>query len=144
MNTFNLTNYDGKYYADSREVAEKIERTHKELLRSIRTYCEYLTESKIALSDFFVSAEYEDSTGRKLPCYLITKKGCDMIANKLTGKKGVLFTAAYVSAFEQMKEQIENHSAALLRDFVETSQWDQLSLAPLYKRIQLQSRKSML
>ena len=87
MNTFNLTNYDGKYYADSREVAEKIERPHKELLRSIRTYCEYLTESKIALSDFFVSAEYEDSTGRKLPCYLITKKGCDMIANKLTGDR---------------------------------------------------------
>lgn len=40
----------------------------------------------------------------------------------------MLFAAAYVSAFEQMKEQIENHNAALLRDFVETSQWDQLSL----------------
>jgi Rha family phage regulatory protein len=107
MTEFQLTNYDGVFYADSREVAEKIERPHKELLRSIRTYCEYLTESKIALSDFFVPAEYADSTGRKLPCYLITKKGCDMIANKLTGKKGVLFTAAYVSAFEKMKEQLE-------------------------------------
>lgn len=32
MNTFNLTNHDGKYYADSREVAEKIERPHKEML----------------------------------------------------------------------------------------------------------------
>lgn len=30
-----------------------------------------------------------------------------MIANKLTGKKGVLFTANYVSAFEQMKVAIE-------------------------------------
>ena len=192
MNTFNLTNYDGKYYADSREVAEKIERPHKELLRSIRTYCEILNESKIALVDFFVSAEYKDSKGETRPCYLITKKGCDMIANKLTGKKGVLFTAAYVSAFEQMKQQIENHSpaqlystkatsagevASLIRtlrtvmkdqkshpakiaemaedvchqfgvalptNFVETSQWEQLSLDPLYKRIQLQSRESML
>lgn len=44
MNTFNLTNYDGKYYADSREVAEKIERTHNELLKSIRTYIGYLGE----------------------------------------------------------------------------------------------------
>ena len=128
MNTFNLTNHDGKYYADSREVAEKIERPHKELLRSIRTYCEYLTESKIALSDFFVSAEYEDSTGRKLPCYLITKKGCDMLANKLTGKKGVLFTAAYVSAFEQMKEQIENHSPAQLYSTKATSAGEVASL----------------
>lgn len=111
MTEFQLTNYDGVFYADSREVAEKIERPHKELLRSIRTYCEYLTESKIALSDFFVPAEYEDSTGRKLPCYLITKKGCDMIANKLTGKKGVLFTAAYVTAFEQMKERLSGQNA---------------------------------
>ena len=29
-----------------------------------------------------------------------------MIANKLTGKKGVLFTAAYVTAFEKMHEQL--------------------------------------
>ena len=107
MYEIQLTNHNGNFYADSREVAEVIERSHKELLRSIRTYCEYLTESNFALSDFFVPTEYEDGTGRKLPCYLITKKGCDMIANKVTGKKGVLFSAAYASAFEKMKEQLE-------------------------------------
>lgn len=107
MYEIQLTNHNGNFYADSREVAEVIERPHKELLRSIRTYCEYITESSFALSDFFVPTEYEDSTGRKLPCYLITKKGCDMIANKVTGKKGVLFSAAYASAFEKMKEQLE-------------------------------------
>lgn len=107
MNNLPLIETDGEYYADSRDVAEAIEREHSKLLRTIRTYCEYLTEAKIGLSDFFVPAEYEDSTGRKLPCYFITRKGCDMIANKLTSKKGVLFTAAYVSAFEQMKNQLE-------------------------------------
>ena len=40
------------------------------------------------------------------PNDLITQKGCDMIANKLTGKKGVLFTAAYVSAFEDMQKAL--------------------------------------
>lgn len=109
MNNLQLTNYDGKFYADSREVAEKIERKHCDLLRTIKSYCEVLNESKMALVDFFVSTEYKDSKGETRPCYLITKKGCDMIANKLTGKKGVLFTAAYVSAFEQMKKQIEEH-----------------------------------
>jgi len=29
-----------------------------------------------------------------------------MIANKMQGKKGVLFTAAYVTAFEKMSEQL--------------------------------------
>ena len=113
MNNLPLIKTDGEYYADSRDVAEAIERKHCDLLRTIRTYCEYLTESKIALSEFFVDAEYEDSTGRTLPCYLITRKGCDMIANKLTSKKGVLFTAAYVSAFEQMKNQLENSQTAI-------------------------------
>ncbi len=106
MNEFQLTNVDGEFYADSREVAEKIERPHYELLKSIRKYCEFLTEGEIPVSEYFVPAEYEDSTGRNLPCYLITKKGCDMIANKLTGKKGILFTAAYVTAFEKMRDQI--------------------------------------
>ena len=106
MNHLTLINTNGGLYADSRDVAEAIERQHKELLRTIRGYCEILTESKIALSEYFVEAEYTDSTGRTLPCYLITRKGCDMIANKLTGKKGVLFTAAYVTAFEKMHEQL--------------------------------------
>lgn len=102
---------DGELYADSREVAEKIERPHKELLRTIRNYCDVLNESKIAPVDFFVEAEYIDAKGEKRPCYLITKKGCDMIANKLTGRKGVIFTAAYVSAFEKMHEQLSTQNS---------------------------------
>ena len=107
MNNLPLIKTDGGFYADSRDVAEAIERPHKDLLKSIRSYVGYLNEGDFSPVDFFVKAEYEDSKGEKRPCYLITKKGCDMIANKLTGKKGVLFTAAYVSAFEQMKNHIE-------------------------------------
>lgn len=118
---------------DSRSVAEAIGKNHKELLRDIRNYAEILgkaterksapsenpyesnesnfglveksTESNFGLSDFFVPSTYTDSTGRTLPCYLLTKKGCDMVANKMTGEKGVLFTAAYVTAFEKMRQQ---------------------------------------
>lgn len=106
MNNLNLINTDGQLYADSRDVAEAIEKEHYELLKSIRSYAKYLIEGKIPVNEFFVEAEYKDSIGRTLPCYLIIRKGCDMIANKLTGKKGVLFTAAYVTAFEKMHEQL--------------------------------------
>ena len=30
-----------------------------------------------------------------------------MIANKLTGKKGVLFTAAYVTRFNEMEKKVQ-------------------------------------
>lgn len=111
MNDLQLIEDDGAVYADSRDVAEMIGREHSKLLRAVRTYCEYLTEAKIGVSDFFEEAEYKDSTGRMLPCYFLTKKGCDMVANKLTGKSGVLFTAAYVTAFEEMRERLRTPPA---------------------------------
>lgn len=93
---------------DSRSVAEAIGKQHAHLMRDIHNYVEIIeksTESNFGLSDFFVPSTYTDSTGRTLPCYLLTKKGCDMVANKMTGEKGVLFTAAYVTAFEKMRQQ---------------------------------------
>lgn len=106
MNDLQLIEDSGEVYADSRDVAEMIGREHSKLLRAIRTYCEYLNEAKIGSVDFFVEAEYEDGKGETRPCYFLTKKGCDMVANKLTGKSGVLFTAAYVTAFEKMRERL--------------------------------------
>lgn len=113
MNNLPLIESNGEYYADSRDVAVAIERPHKELLKSIRNYIGYLNEGNFHPVDFFVPAEYEDSKGETRPCFFISKKGCDMIANKLTGKKGVLFTAAYVSAFEKMKEQLSLQSTTI-------------------------------
>ena len=54
---------------------------------------------KINVSDFFIPSTYTDETGRTLPCFLCTRLGCDMIANKMTGEKGTLFTAAYETAW---------------------------------------------
>lgn len=120
MKELQVFNSNGKDVVDSREVAEMVERNHKDLLRDIRNYTGILEKSaerKIAPSDFFIPHTYRDSMGRTLPCYLLTKKGCDMVANKMTGEKGVLFTAAYVSAFEKMREKITGGSAILPRDY---------------------------
>lgn len=106
MNELHVFDYNGIEVVDSRDVAAMVEREHRELLKSIRTYANYLAEGEIPLNGFFIESSYIDSIGRTLPCYFVTKKGCDMIANKMTGKKGVLFTAAYVTAFEKMREQL--------------------------------------
>lgn len=105
----------GQLVADSRDVAAMMERDHYELLKSIRTYAKYLIEGKIPVNDFFLESSYKDSIGRELPCYLITQKGCDMLANKLTGKKGVLFTAAYVTAFYAMREELTKRKVLRLK-----------------------------
>ena len=110
MNALTITNHNGADVIDSRQVAEMVGKQHKNLLRDITGYLDTMQKStglKIEPSDFFIDSTYKDATGRELPCYLLTKKGCDMVANKMTGEKGVLFTAAYVTAFEAMREHIE-------------------------------------
>ena len=76
MNELAINNYT----LDSREVAEMVEKEHKNLLADIRGYIanmENFTELKFQPSDFFMNSNYVDPTGRTLPCYLITRKGCD-------------------------------------------------------------------
>lgn len=109
MNDLSITTMpNGAYVADSREIAASVEKQHSELLKDIRRYIGYLNEGKIPCVDFFIESSYQDSKGEERPCFLITKKGCDMIANKMTGQKGVAFTALYVNAFYAMENHIKS------------------------------------
>lgn len=96
---------------DSREVAEMVGKQHAHLLRDIKTYCDYLNGSNLGLVDFFNSSTYRDSKGEVRPCYQITKKGCELIAHKMTGKKGVQFTAAYINKFHEMENKLNSNSS---------------------------------
>lgn len=91
---------------ESREVAKMIGRQHKELLRDIRRYLSDIsTSADLRSSDFFIESLYKDKKGEERLCYLLTKKGCEFVANKMTGKKGNLFTASYITKFNKMEKQ---------------------------------------
>lgn len=92
---------------DSREVAEMVDMEHKNLLSKIRKYVEILDGSKLSSPQFFVPSTYVNNQNKEQPCYLLTKKGCEMVANKLTGEKGVIFTAKYVNRFAEMEQKIK-------------------------------------
>lgn len=97
-------------FLDSREVAKMLSKRHADLLRDIATYSQYLSdfnERNFALVDFFQESSYQDSKGETRKCYLITKKGCEFIAHKMTGKKGSLFTATYINRFHEMEEALQ-------------------------------------
>ena len=118
MNGLKVQDFHGKQVIDSRDVAQMVDRPHSDLMKSIRQYVKYLAEGEISLGDFFVESTYVDGNNQTRPNYLITKKGCDMVANKLPGKKGVLFTAAYVTAFEEMRQALVAPKRPLLPDGV--------------------------
>ena len=120
MNELTVFSRHGQLYTDSRDVAKMIGKEHKHLLRDIDGYISILGQSKIGLSDFFIRSTYTSSQNKQLPCYLITKKGCEFVANKLTGEKGVIFTAAYVNAFHTMEDELnkqKNKFMALPKDY---------------------------
>lgn len=99
----------------SREVAEMMEREHKEIMwmiegnerRGIVGIKPTIDQSaELHFANYFIESTYNDR-GRQLKCYKCTKMGCEILANKLTGKKGILFTAKYVSKFNEMEKYIK-------------------------------------
>lgn len=93
-------------YIDSREVAKMVGKEHKLLMRDIRRYIGQLGECNLAPTDFFAESNYFSEQNKQLPCYMITEKGCEFIAHKLTGQKGTKFTATYINRFHEMKDEL--------------------------------------
>jgi len=66
-----------------------------------------LTEANFRLSDYFTESTYKDASGKENRCYNVTRLGCDFLANKSTGEKGIIFTARYVKRFHEMEEAVK-------------------------------------
>lgn len=93
----------------SREVAVMLEISrHADLLRKIEKMNTFLTNAKMCSLDYWVQTTYLDAKGEQRKEYLISKKGCKLLAHKTSGKKGVLFTIKYIDKFNAMEEALTN------------------------------------
>lgn len=102
----------------SYEVAKMMEKEHWEVLRMLEGYeppkgsksrkvvgiIPTLIDHNVVVVDYFIPSTYVDVKGETRKCYECTKMGCDLLANKMTGEKGILFTARYVKKFNEMIE----------------------------------------
>lgn len=116
MEQFNLEVFeqDGKEYVGSKQLENVLGKKHYAIKRDIRQHIENLDYDENNMytnlytsRKYFIDSTFTDEYGREQHQYLITKIGCDFIANKLTGRKGAQFTDAYITAFENMKAHIE-------------------------------------
>lgn len=99
---------------DSREVAIMVDKRHSDLLESIKGYIGHLENGNFRSQDFFIKDTYKaEGNNKTYDCFLLTRKGCDMVANKMTGEKGVLFTAEYVTKFEEMENSLKGQPLKL-------------------------------
>ncbi|BDE80490.1 DNA-binding protein [Clostridioides difficile] len=94
----------------SREVAEMMEvKRHSDLLEKIDKINEvFLKNGKIRCSDYWIESTYrQDGNGKENREYLITKIGCEFIAHKSTGEKGIIFTHKYMQRFEELEKTLQ-------------------------------------
>ena len=110
-----LLDFEGRSVLDSRNAAKMIGKQHAHLMRDITRYIRDIsTNPNLDSLIFFIPSTYIDKKGEVRKCYLLTKQGCEFVANKMTGKKGNQFTAQYVTLFNSMKQTIENSPQAIL------------------------------
>lgn len=95
----------------SREVAEMMEVQHKDLLKKIDKINETLNSEKIRPSKYWIESTYKQAgNGKENREYQITKLGCEFLAHKSTGEKGIVFTARYMDRFEEMEKTLKEQN----------------------------------
>ncbi|MFF0825973.1 Rha family transcriptional regulator [Brevibacillus sp. NPDC003359] len=117
MKNLTIINQKGQLLIDSREAAEMVSVRHADLLEKIGGYTRYLENGSFRSQDFFIPSTYRvEGNNKTYDCFLLTRKGCDMVANRMTGEKGVHFTAAYVTKFEEMERAIQQPFTGLSQE----------------------------
>ena len=114
---------------DSREVARMMGKRHIEILgyiegnkdNSVTSIAECLAKQGVLLSDYFIPSSFT-SNNREYKCYLVTKKGCELLGNKQQGEKGILFSIAYVERFNEMEKELKSKSVHQYPELTEKQQ----------------------
>lgn len=91
----------------STEVAEMVGRDHNEVLKDLRRIITQLGEGNLPQS-YFIESTYMNSQNKKLPCFLLTKKGCELYGTRMTGEKGTQFAVKYIDRFNEMEQNIQH------------------------------------
>ena len=105
---------------DSREVARMMGKEHREILWYIegRVKSNFqitgilptLQKEQLIPTDYFIESSYTTVTNKREKCYLCTRMGCDLLATRQIGEKGILFCAKYVEKFNEMEKELKNNN----------------------------------
>lgn len=106
------------------EICEMMNMRHDRILRKlegqelkgkhVKGIIEILNDNQMVAVDYFIKSTYIASNGKENTCYKVTRLGCDFLANKFNGEKGIIFTAKYVKRFHEMEEAIKAKERATI------------------------------
>ena len=110
---------NNKITISSREVAEMMEVKHKHLLEKIDNINKTLTSRKIDPLKYWTESSYKDAKGEARREFQVTKRGCEFLAHKSTGEKGIIFTDRYMDRFEEMENLLKETLSYMIDDKIE-------------------------
>ena len=80
---------------------------HDHMLDKIDKLNSILTKRNLGPLKYWYETEYKAGNGEMRREYQVTKKGCELIAHKTEGEKGVEFTVRYMDRFEEMEKKLQ-------------------------------------
>ena len=93
----------------SLEVATMVGREHKNVMRDIEKIKGDLGQLNLEHTPYFKYSTYiHQQNNQEYPMYLLTKQGCELYGNRMTGIEGTAFAVKYIERFNQMEQVIEN------------------------------------
>lgn len=98
----------------STEVALCFQKKHQHVLRDIDKICSILPKEFTASN--FGRSEYTDSTGRKLPAFLLTRDAFSLLVMGFTGSAAVRWKLKYIEAFNALEAAALEHRTELARE----------------------------
>ena len=101
-----VINRDGKVCTSSRMIAQKFNKRHSDVIRSITSLecSDDFRERNFALSQYI--SELPTGGTKELPEYMITRDGFSFLVMGFTGKKAAQFKEEFINAFNKMEAQL--------------------------------------
>lgn len=104
---------NGVLVTTSRNIAEVFSKEHYNVLKDIKALVEASPDKDFTDVNFYVS-DYTDSTGRKLPEYLLTRDGAMLLVMGYNGSRALELKTAYIKRFNEMEKQLKEQQEPTL------------------------------
>lgn len=131
VKNINTLKYQGITYVDSRTVAKWMSKEHYHLTRDIKNHIEKLKELSTTVAPaksgecqnvdiiniydpnlYFVKDETINPANKmKITFYHVSFKGCELLAHKMNGIRGIKFTALYIDEFHKLADGKNQNSS---------------------------------
>ena len=108
---------NNKITISSREVADMMEVKHFHLLEKIDNINKTFDNRKIDFQKYWTENLYKtEGNNKTYREFQVTKRGCEFLAHKSTGEKGIIFTDRYMDRFEEMENLLKETPSYMIDD----------------------------